>query len=362
MDLARRTLLRGSAGVLAAGTIAGCLDDVARGTEGVDSGYAAFFALWDWSDAVSGDEADFENPVDAGEIGHGWEPEGDLTADIADTDAFVYLDSPEFSWAQDIATTLEADYDDVAVIDLLDGLEEEMLDWNRDDRDGHDHDDDHDDQDHDDGDPDDDHGHDDDDDHDDPGHDDDHDDHGNYDPHVWVDPVLAQDLVANIADGLGDADPDNADVYEDNAADYNARLEEVDGQFEDLVDEADRTVAVLAGHNSYQYLEERYGFELHAPIGVSPQDEPNHGEISETIDLIEEEEIDTILYDRFEATGEDEYPNLAETILEGSEATDAMPISPTEGTLEEWHDQGWGYVEQMEEINIPAFREALGAQ
>ncbi|WP_306057916.1 metal ABC transporter substrate-binding protein [Natronococcus wangiae] len=351
MDVTRRTLLQGSAGALAAGTLAGCLDDVARQTEGVDSGYAAFFALWDWANAVSGDEADFENPVDAGELGHGWEPEGDLTADVAGTDAFVYLDSPEFSWAQDIATTLEEDYDDVAVVDVLDGLEDNLLDWDHDadheHEDEHDEEDDHDDE------------HNEEHDHDDDGHDENDD---NYDPHVWVDPVLAQDLVTNIADGLSDADPDAADVYEDNAADYNARLEELDEQFEAVVDEADRTVAVLAGHNSYQYLEERYGFELHAPIGVSPQDEPNHGEISETIDLIDEEGIDTILYDRFEATGGDEYPNLVETILEGSEATDAMPVSPTEGTLEEWNDKGWGYVEQMEEINILAFREGLGAQ
>ncbi|WP_265111436.1 metal ABC transporter substrate-binding protein [Halosolutus halophilus] len=338
MKLTRRSVLQGSAGALAAGGLAGCLDDVPRGNDGVETGYAAFYTLWDWTQQVSGDVADFENPVPVGSMGHGWEPEGDLVTDIASTDAFVYPDTPEFSWTQDAAATLEADYDTVAVIDVLDGLEDELLEWN--------HDPAHDEQEGDDG-------------HD---EEDDHEEGGNYDPHVWVDPVLAQDLVANIADGLAEADPDNADTFENNAAAYTDRLAEIDRQFRTLVDDAERDVAVLAGHDSYTYLEDRYGFEQHSPKGVSPQDEPTPAEISETIDLIDEEGIETVLYDPFESSGADDLPTLAATILEDSEATDAMPVSPAAGTLAEWADEDWGYVEQMQEINVPAFREALGAQ
>ncbi|WP_247000263.1 metal ABC transporter solute-binding protein, Zn/Mn family [Halosolutus gelatinilyticus] len=345
MKLTRRSVLQGSAGALAAGSLAGCLDDVASGADGVETGYAAFFSLWDWTREVAGDEADFENPVPIGEMGHGWEPEGDLVRDIASNDAFVYLDTPEFSWAQDAAETLEADYDTVAVIDVLAGLEGELLAWNHDgagERDEHgegghgDHN----------------HEHDEGGEH----------DHGNIDPHVWVDPVLAQDLVTNIADGLADADSDAADAFADNAATYNDRLAGIDEEFSTLIDDADRDVGVLAGHNSYQYLQVRYGFELHSPIGVSPQDEPSHDEISGTIELIEQEGIDTILYDRFAAPGEGDLPPLAATLVEDSAATDAVPVTPIEGTLRKWADQGWGYVEQMQEINLPAFRDALGAQ
>ncbi|WP_049923359.1 metal ABC transporter substrate-binding protein [Halopiger djelfimassiliensis] len=339
MNLSRRTFLQGSAGSVAVGSLAGCLDGVARTGEGVDSGYAAFFALWDWTQHVTGDEASFENPVGAGEMGHGWEPDGTLVTDIASTDAFVYLDLPEFSWAQDVATTLEADYETVAVIDGLEGLDDELLDWDHD------------------------HGHND---HDDHGHND-HDDHGdhdrgNVDPHVWVDPVLAREIVTTIADELGAAAPDSAETFEDNAAAYNDRLETLDERFRTLVDEAERDVAVLAGHNSYKYLQHRYGFEIHTPTGVSPQDEPDFDALSSTIELVDDRGIETILYDRFEVAGEDDLPRQARTILEGSSATDAMPVTPAEGTLKTWQQNDWGYLEQMEEINIPAFREALGAQ
>ncbi|MFC7232848.1 metal ABC transporter substrate-binding protein [Saliphagus sp. GCM10025308] len=91
-----------------------------------------------------------------------------------------------------------------------------------------------------------------------------------HDPHVWLDPVLAADVVHTIADGLGEVAPDDADTFEANAEAYAERLAEVDEQFRALVDEADLEVAVLAGHDSFRYLERRYGFELHSPVGVSP--------------------------------------------------------------------------------------------
>ncbi|WP_290813431.1 metal ABC transporter substrate-binding protein, partial [Halovivax sp.] len=184
----------------------------------------------------------------------------------------------------------------------------------------------------------------------------DHDhDHGEYDPHVWVDPVRAKQVVENIAGGLAEVDPDNEDTFEENAAAYAERLDALDERFRELVDDAERRVGVIAGHDSFQYLEDRYGFELHSPTGVSPDQSPSTNDIADTIDFVNEEGIEVILYDYFEA------PDLAETIVENSDATEVAAVSPTEGTTEEWNDEGWGYVEQMEEINVPAFEKALGS-
>ncbi|TKX73316.1 metal ABC transporter substrate-binding protein [Halorubrum sp. GN11GM_10-3_MGM] len=343
MTHSRRSVLRLGAGLAVAGTaasIAGCSGAGDGGSEGFDSGYAAFFTLNDWANEVAGDRASFEDPVDVGQLGHGWTPDGTLAADVAATDAFVYLDSPEFSWAQDLAETLESDYDSVAVIDALDGLEDDLLDWDHshgeeegshdEGGDGHEGDD-----------------------HD--GGDETHDE-TRYDPHVWVDPVLAGEMVDAIATGLGEADPDNADAYAANADAYAEELGAVDDAFESIADGAARDVAVLAGHNSFQYLEARYGFRLHSPVGVSPQNEPTTSEISDTIDLVDAEGIDVVLYDRFQS------PRLAESIVENSEATEAVPVTPAGGTTREWNDAGYGYVEQMTEVNVPAFERAFDAQ
>ncbi|UTF53388.1 metal ABC transporter substrate-binding protein [Natronosalvus rutilus] len=496
MNLTRRRVLGHGASALGVGALAGCLSEPGADGDGGDasdlSGYAAFFPLWDWTNQVVGDAGSIENPVDAGQLGHGWSPEGDLVRTVAETDAFVYFDSPEFTWAQDIAGQLEAESNstDVVVIDALEGISEDHFlsfsddghdgdDGGHDDEDDHSHGDDHEGE-HDDGD-------DHESEHDDGDHVEEHDNdpeslsvdefelltsssdvtatwhddhwdggvppvpadgsieleaavqvdgedlafgadeshqlwarvaddgstdvleiesHGDaieirgresgqtrvifelrrddervwdssadplrvevaadagsgmtafHDPHVWLDPVLAADVVHAIADGLADVAPDDADTFEANAEAYAERLAEVDEQLRALVDEADLEVAVLAGHDSFRYLERRYGFELHSPVGVSPDESPSAGEIAETIELVDERGIDTILYDPFEVP-EGDVPPLAETIVHDSQATETAPLTPVGGTLTEWNDRDWGWVEQMTEVNLPSLRAAL---
>jgi zinc/manganese transport system substrate-binding protein len=73
-----------------------------------------------------------------------------------------------------------------------------------------------------------------DDDHGDEHHDDDHGHghrHGEYDPHIWLDPVRAAQQVENIRDGLVKADPSCADGYKKNAAQYTAKLKELNTEF-----------------------------------------------------------------------------------------------------------------------------------
>lgn len=64
MDRTRRSVLRSSAsvgaGAVALGGLAGCLSEPDTGRD-PDGGYAAFFALWDWTEQISGDQMDFEN-------------------------------------------------------------------------------------------------------------------------------------------------------------------------------------------------------------------------------------------------------------------------------------------------------------
>lgn len=332
----RRSVLRrggGLLGVVGAGGLAGCSDTSGASGGAFDAGYAAFFTLNDWANRVAGERASFTDPVDVGRLGHGWEPDGNLTADVAGGDAFVYLDTAELAWAQDIAATLRADYPEIAVIDGLDGLEDQLLAW---DHGSHEADGDAED-----------------------GHDGgsgegDHD--GDVDPHVWVDPEIAKTIVDTIAAGLSEADPDGADAYAANAEAYREDLDEVDAAFESLVADAERDRVVLAGHDSFGYLAERYGFDVHSPVGVSPQNEPTSSEIADTIDVVDDDGIDVVLYDRFQS------PRLAETVVENSTASETMAVTSAGGTTREWNEAGYGYREQMLEINAPAFGAALGAE
>ena len=52
--------------------------------------------------------------------------------------------------------------------------------------------------------------------------------HGGGNPHVWLDPVLVQQQVANIRDGLIAIYPSNADSYRANADAYIQQLQQLD--------------------------------------------------------------------------------------------------------------------------------------
>jgi len=127
MSPTRRDVLKAGAGAAAASSFAGCLSAFGLGDDIDADGYTAFFAIHDFVEQVSGDQMDFENPVGTGRMGHGWNAPADLSADIAATDAFFYLDTPEFEWAQDVADTLERDEEDVELINLLNGLEPYLI-------------------------------------------------------------------------------------------------------------------------------------------------------------------------------------------------------------------------------------------
>ncbi|WP_343162663.1 metal ABC transporter solute-binding protein, Zn/Mn family [Natronolimnobius sp. AArcel1] len=191
------------------------------------------------------------------------------------------------------------------------------------------------------------------------GHEHDHDHaHGEYDAKFFADPVLAQDGVRTIRDALIDLDPDNESVYEDNAASYIDDLEALDERFEHALADRAHDHVVLAGHDSFQYLAERYGFEIHTPVGLSPDDEPGGREIAAAVEFVEEHGLEYVLWDYFDG------PDTAETIVaEAETATDTVMVSPAESVVEEWVEDGHGsYLGQMESINLPAFERALGAE
>jgi zinc transport system substrate-binding protein len=344
MSPTRRSVLQaGGTGVAAA--VAGCLSepgDSGSEASGRLSGYAAFFVLWDWIDAITGEEITVENVLSVGEAGHGWNPPGDLVLDVAESDFFVYLDTPEFSWAQDVAAQVEEE--DVRTIDLMSAVgSDQLLPWTG----GHDHEEGQD-HDHEEG--------------------DDHEDEGGgsrgeefSDPHVWLDPVLAGEMVDSLAEEVAALDPGNGDRYREKADSYVERLDEVDAAFRQLSERARVDVAVFAGHNSFQYVENRYGFRIHSPQGVTPDAEPSPDDIAGTIELVEDNDIDAILYNPLETSDVDP-PPLARRILESTDATRALPLASGDGTTGEWQDDGWGWIEQMTEINIPSLRTALGAE
>lgn len=336
MQRTRRSVLAAAAGSLAAAPLAGCTIDAAG------EAYAAFFPLADLTRGVADGELTVNDPVPVGQVGHGWSPSGELTPEIASSSAFVYLDTPEFGWAQDVAAVVREEGHDVALIDAL-----ERIDLRTADHGGHG------------GDGGTDGGSDDGDGDASGGHDGGQDGSGGsdaaHDPHAWIDPVNAATMVETIRDGLVEAVPDAADAFRDGADATLAALSDLDAAYESTVADAEHDAIVVASHDSFEYLAARYGFSVHTPFGISPHEEPSTRAVVDAVEFVDSRGIDYVLYDTFQPS------RWAETVVAESDASEALPVSTISATTREWNERGWGYVEQHREINLPAIARALGA-
>lgn len=181
--------------------------------------------------------------------------------------------------------------------------------------------------------------------------------HGEFDAKFFADPVLAQQGVKTIRDALIDLDPAWEHQYRENADAYIDELASVHELYEETLQTRTRETVIVAGHDSFGYLADRYGFEIHTPVGLSADHEPTPAEIAETIELIEAEAIDCVLWDYFEGD------RIASVIAaEADTVEERRMISPLESTTEGWNTDGRGsLLSQMTEINLPAFATALGA-
>ncbi|MGB3403195.1 MAG: zinc ABC transporter substrate-binding protein [Microcoleaceae cyanobacterium] len=127
-------------------------------------------------------------------------------------------------------------------------------------------------------------------------HDHDH-DHGHSheggNPHVWLDPILAQEQVINIRDGLIAADPENSQTYQTNAAAYLSQLQQLDQQFKAQLASL-KGCQFIAFHDAYPYLAERYGLEQIAVIQL-PEDSLSPSDIQRVINTAQQYNIKALL-------------------------------------------------------------------
>jgi ABC-type Zn uptake system ZnuABC Zn-binding protein ZnuA len=120
---------------------------------------------------------------------------------------------------------------------------------------------------------------------------------GEEDPHVWHDPANVQVMVANIADALAEADPQNAAVYRDRAEAYARQLHEVDQQIRDLIESIPPpNRKMVSNHDSFGYFNDRYGIEFIGAVlpGLGTSSEPSAREIADLIETIRRENVKAI--------------------------------------------------------------------
>lgn len=341
----RRRFLQGVAGATAA-SVAGCLGSSAPLADaGPARAQASFFAISDFASNVAGDTMRVENLVPFGQHGHGWEPGPDIQRRILSSDAFVYVGDGFQPWADNIVQNIHEDGADVAIIEAW--ADVDLLDISEDGDEGHDG--------HEAGDGDDhDHQHEDDHSHDDHEDETTH-DHGSVDPHFWLDPQRAATSVQTITRGLRAVDPENESTLEANAGAFVDRLVELDETFHSRLSGRSTDTVLFAGHNSFRYLGQRYGFEIESLTGLSPDDTPSPQDVKRAQAIIDEHDIEYVLAPVFESDG------AAAQLVEETDAVGVLPLTPVPSLTPEWDDDGWGFVDVMEHVNLDSLAKALGA-
>lgn len=107
-----------------------------------------------------------------------------------------------------------------------------------------------------------------------------HDDHSEMDMHVFLDPVNARAMLAEIAATLSAADPDNAAAY---AANADAGIAALDQLTSDLTTKLapvkDQPIVVF--HDAFQYFERRFGLSIAGSVTVSPENMPGADRIAD---------------------------------------------------------------------------------
>ncbi|MER2174632.1 MAG: metal ABC transporter substrate-binding protein [Carnobacterium sp.] len=272
-----------------------------------------FYPMYDFTKKVAGDEAEVTLLLEAGTDTHGYEPSAKEVAAISDADVFVYNSEEMEVWVSSVLESIDTENTVIVNasegISLLESTEEDHHDENE--EEGH---------------------------------------HHEVDPHIWLDPVLAQEEVTNIKEGLVAADPENKEIYESNATQYNEKLQTLDQEFANAFSDATNRVFVTQ-HAAFAYLANRYDLEQVSIAGISTEEEPSPAKLAELQDYINANDIHYIYY------AETSSSKIAET-LANETGTELEILNPIEGITTEDQEKGTDYIQLMKN-NLAALQKSI---
>ena len=223
---------------------------------------ATLFPQYDFIKAVGKEKVEVSLLLSPGVESHSYEPTPQDMVNIRKADIFVYTSEIMEPWAVKIAESV--DKKEVLTLDVSKGIK--LIE--------------------------DDHSHEEED------HEEDNHNHGGTDPHIWLNPVLAQKMVDNIADALVKLDKTNEEFYLANAKEYKKQLEILDKEFKETFSRTASNKIIYGGHFAFGYFAERYGLEYISPYkGFSPDAEPTPRMIIELIKTINESDIKAIYHE-----------------------------------------------------------------
>jgi len=170
------------------------------------------------------------------------------------------------------------------------------------------------------------------------------------DPHFWLDPIAMSEASAEIRQVLEDLDPAHAEEFTTGWAKYDEDLRSLDAEIA-LGLASCKQKTIVAGHRAYGYLAKKYGFNLVAVNGISPENEPSAKDLEDIAAIVK-------------ATGtkfiftESTLPNTLTESLASSVGVTTLVLNPIETLPADDLSQGASYL-SVQRDNLAMLRKGL---
>ncbi len=285
--------------------------------------YTSIYPLQYFAERIGGEHVDVQSIIPPGADGHTYEPTTKELIKIAESDMLIYNGAGFEGFIDKAKNSL--DEQDVVFVKASENIHagEEGEDAHEDHSD-----------------------------HDEGEHEGEHDEHAHEgeDPHFWLDPVQAIQMADTIKHEIIELRPELKDEIEANFGTLKKDLQELDGQFEKVAEEAERKEFIVA-HSAYGKWEERYGLKQISISGLSPSHEPTQKEAQKIIDYAREHDVRYIIFEKNFTS------DVAEMIRKEVDA-EVLYLSNLESLTEEQLDAGEDYMSIMRE-NVQTLKKAL---
>jgi zinc transport system substrate-binding protein len=160
------------------------------------------------------------------------------------------------------------------------------------------------------------------------------------DPHVWLDPVLAEQEVENILQGLIKVDPKDQQYFTANAQAYEAKLDQLNSQ---IINETAnvQTRVFITFHEAFAYFANQYNL-TQVPISGPFEEEPTPSDIQNVITAINQYHLCYVGYESLEN------PAISQSIASQTNAT-LIQMNPIEGLTTAEQAAGMNYLTLMQQ-------------
>ena len=213
------------------------------------------FPQYDYIRSIAGDRVNLVMLAKPGSEVHGFDPTLSEMSMILECDLFVYVGGETDRWAEDLLHKNGKELNAVALVDLVETVDEELA----------------------------------------PGMQGEAEEEPEADEHVWTSPVNAIRIVNGLCDALCAVLPDDADAMKANADAYVKELETLDSDYHAVMDTAQRKTIVFAERFPFRYLCEEFGLTYYAALpGCSSNEEVSISTVSYLIERIRDEQIPVV--------------------------------------------------------------------